>query len=373
MHSVTFYNVGDADTCLIETTSSKMILFDFADYHDATNPDEKRVALATALRDKLGSAGRTAFDVVAFTHADDDHIHGASRFFSLTHAHAYQGEGRIGIGELWVPAAFIVESSDALCAEARIIQAEAQHRLVRGVGIRVFSRPAALRGWLADCGVALEDRVALVSDAGQVVPTFSLATDEIEFFPHSPWATQIGPDLIVDRNRSALVLQVTFAASGSYTRLLMTADVTYEVLAQMTSVTRAHGNDERLKWDVVKVPHHCSRYSVGAIDSSGTLIADDSVDWLFSQGNQRGILVSSSRPFPANDYDVQPPHRDAAAFYRRKAVAIGSGRFIATMAHPLSSRPTPLVVTIDAFGAKPNLPDTGGSATIVSMPAPRAG
>ena len=74
----------------------------------------------------LESADKSDFDVTAFTHLDDDHVCGASDFFYLEHAEKYRVNGRPKIGELWVPAAALVE--EGLEGDARIIRSEARYR-----------------------------------------------------------------------------------------------------------------------------------------------------------------------------------------------------------------------------------------------------
>ncbi len=66
--------------------------------------DLRRCDLPKELRDELDDADRDHFDVVAFTHLDEDHYKGASDFFWLEYAKKYQGDGRIKIDTLWVPA-----------------------------------------------------------------------------------------------------------------------------------------------------------------------------------------------------------------------------------------------------------------------------
>jgi hypothetical protein len=112
-------------------------------------------------------------------------ISGSSDFFYLEHAAKYQTSGRIKIRELWVPAAAIIEEG---CEdEDRIIRAEARYRLKMGKGIRVFSRPDKLKEWFENEGLTLESRAHLITDAGQLIPGFSLASDQVEFFVHSPF------------------------------------------------------------------------------------------------------------------------------------------------------------------------------------------
>ena len=68
------------------------------------------------LRSYLKKQGRDNFDIVAFSHADQDHIQGSDEFFWFEHAPEYQGDDRIKIKELWVPAALIIEGANRMPA-----------------------------------------------------------------------------------------------------------------------------------------------------------------------------------------------------------------------------------------------------------------
>src|SRR5260370_1897243 len=109
MPKMTIFPIGNADCCLIDLTNGQKLLFDYAHCRNANDSEDHRIDLAAALRSDLKNSGRHQFDVVAFTHADDDHVHGASEFFYLKHAQKYQGPDRITINQLCVPAAMIVE------------------------------------------------------------------------------------------------------------------------------------------------------------------------------------------------------------------------------------------------------------------------
>src|SRR6266567_4479709 len=129
-HRLTFFPLGNADCCRMDLDGGRQILLDYAAVRDLKDPDDLRCDLAKSLRDELQSRKRNYYDVVAFTHLDDDHVHGSSEFFHLEHAQKYQGAGRIKISELWVPAAAIIEEG---CEdESRIIRQEARHRLKLG-------------------------------------------------------------------------------------------------------------------------------------------------------------------------------------------------------------------------------------------------
>src|SRR5438046_10306128 len=100
MHKVTFYPLGNADSYLIELERGKKLLFDYANTRDPENESDRRIDLSAELRTTLEAASRNDLDVVAFTHGDDDHIHGSTEFFYLEHAEKYRSDDRIRIGEL---------------------------------------------------------------------------------------------------------------------------------------------------------------------------------------------------------------------------------------------------------------------------------
>ena len=263
MHKVTFFPLGNADSCRIDSEAGKKILFDYASTRCADDEYDVRIDLPVELRADLKQAKRNDYDVVAFTHLDKDHICGSSDFFYLEHAAKYQTSGRIKIRELWVPAAAIIEEG---CEdEDRIIRAEARYRLKMGKGIRVFSRPDKLKEWFENEGLTLESRAHLITDAGQLIPGFSLASDQIEFFVHSPFATRMNGDGdgLVDRNIDSLVVQATFVSDGVFTRLFLGSDLDHEAFGEIVRITRAKKRDERLANDVTKICHHCSYTALG--------------------------------------------------------------------------------------------------------------
>lgn len=377
MHKLTFYPLGNADCCLIDLDSGSKILFDYANTRDPEDEDDLRCDLPELIREQLDSADRDYFDVVAFTHLDEDHYKGATEFFWLDHAKKYQAEDRIKINTLWVPAAVITETSlDE--HEARVLQKEARHRFKEGTGIRVFSRPDRLREWCEQNGVDLNDRLHLVTDAGNLAPEFRLEENGAEFFVHSPFAKRLNDDEVEDRNDDALVMQITFSIEDVQTRVLFLTDVTHEVISDIVEVTRDKKNrPERLAWEVAKLPHHCSYLSVGPEKGEDKTQPVEEVGWLWEdQGQEHGIIVSTSKPIPLEgsdeDEDSNPPHRQAANYYRAVLENL-DGEFAVTMEHPKTSDPKPLVIEIGA--SKATLKKTAVTASLAATTSstPRAG
>ena len=365
--TLTFYPLGNADCCLVRLADDRVLVMDFA----ATRGDEAndpRIDLPKALREDIGD--RNDVDVLAISHLDEDHYKRVSEIFFMEHAVKYQDTERIKIGELWVPAAVIVEKGpDA--EEARIIQAEARYRMKEGKGIRVFSRPKSLEAWLNGQGLKLRDRAHLITDAGRLVPGFSFASGGVEIFVHSPFAQAAADGTVIMRNSTSLALHATFEVNTRQTRVFFGADLDHEDLAGVVTATKAHGNEERLECDVVKLPHHCSYLSLGP--EKGTHVTDpvSEVAWFYeSQGHSGTILVSCSDPIPLDDTS-DPPHRQAAKYYEQVVRQL-QGEFVVTMEHPKKSAPERLIIEIKGSGAS-LLKKTMVGAPLVSRPAPRAG
>lgn len=377
-HKLTAFPIGNADTTRIDLANGKKLLFDFADMrHGNTDEADKRIDLPTTLREDLKAANRTYFDVVAFTHLDNDHLKGSSSFFHLDHAQKYQGADRITIREMWVPAAALLE--DECDDEARIIQAEARYRLRQNKGIRVFSFPGKLEDWLRKQSINPADRAHLITDAGKLIPGFSLSTDGVEFFVHSPLASRSQEGELIERNSDALTVQATFEVNGRKSRVHLFSDVPWEVLKYILRVTenRAKKDDsryDRLRWDAVHIAHHGSYKSLALEKGDDITDPEPEIIRLFEEyGEHLGVLICPSRLVPTDDEDVQPPHRQAVAYYKSVA-KLKSGKFIITMGHPTASAPKPVVLQIDRFGITVVQQSNVGSAAVIgSQIPPRAG
>ena len=371
-----YYPVGNADTTLIELPDGRLVLIDFADYGNPSDSEDKRIELSQALRDRLDELDRTDIDAVAFTHLDDDHTHNSSTFFWFNHASKYQDDDRIKIKELWVPAAAVTEEGSE--GDARVIRQEARHRLVKGKGIRVFSRPERLKDFLKENDLSIEDRSSLITDAGTTIPGYSVDGPECcEFFVHSPFAWRLDENTVEDRNGDLFAFQLRFLIEGTETRALFFSDSDHETLSEIVQITRYHKRESRLQWDIAKSPHHCSYLSLSDEKGTDKTKPVDDVAWLWEEQGQNGAtIISSCKPIPEKgtkgDKDVQPPHRQAANYYRGVADKLDGEGMVVTMEHPTQSSPKPIHFEIGSSGLTLLKAVARGAAAIVSTPA-RAG
>ncbi len=350
---VHFFPLGNADTLRIDLADRRKILVDYADMRSADDEDDLRCDLPTELRRDLSKTGRDYYDAVCITHIDNDHCKGFGEFFWLEHAKAYQDDDRIRITELWVPAAAVMEEN--LKDDARLIRAEARHRLKEGKGVLIFSRPERLKQWMEANDIDYESRKHLIVDAGRLVPGYTKeGAAQAEFFVHCPFGWRLDDTTVIDRNEASIVMQATFREGNRDSYLLLGSDADHETISDIVQVTRAHSNEHRLLWDLMKLFHHCSYLALGPERGTDETKAVPEVKWLFeTQGRDDGTIVSPSWPIPAKgseeDKDVQPPHRQAANHHRRVVEQL-DGQFTVTMEEPSKTKPRSFGYEITAFG-----------------------
>lgn len=380
-HQIVFYPVGNGDTSQVVLGQGRRVLFDFCHRKKADNVETPEIDLKKRLKDELDTAGRDYFDVVAFTHADADHIQGSTEFFELQHATKYQGAGRIKIKQLWVPAAIAMESAanDQQSEEFVILRQEARYRLLEGKDILIFSKPQELFDWLVpklkERGEAADSRDHLFIDAGRLVPGFDLMTDGAEFFCHSPFIKHFEKGDFI-RNSAALVFNVRLLAGANTFDYLEVGDAHWEDLEDIVRITKFHKNDDRLAWDLINIPHHCSYKSLS--DEKGDTETEPKplVKELLLAGKSDSYIVSCSKPVVdvKQSYDqIQPPHIQARKSYERYLKEVDGRKFLVTMEEPNATKPEPLVFEVTAGGVSwTKMALIGAPAILTSRPS-RAG
>lgn len=380
-HKILCYPVGNGDTTQIILSNGRRILLDYCHRQNGEDRETPEIDLKGRLQEELKNARRDYFDVVAFTHADRDHIQGSTDFFELQHAEKYQGEGRINIRCLWVPAAMLLEEADRdeQSEEFCVLRQEARYRLLDGKDILVFSKPDVLTEWLEpklkERGEAPNARDHLFIDAGTIVPGLSLASDGIEFFCHSPFIKHCdGVDIV--RNSAALVFNVRFLVDNAAYDYLHVGDAEWGDLEDIVNTTRYHKNDDRLAWDLYNIPHHCSYLALS--DEKGDKETDPKllVKHLLLRGKTDAYLVSSSKPIPdlkESYQEIQPPHIQARKAYERHLKEVAGRKFLVTMEEPNTKKPEPLVFEISSGGLVWRRSTSIGATAILTSRPPRAG
>lgn len=378
MHKVKFYPVGNGDTSQIILENGKRILFDYRHVKSAEDNKGPEINLFKTLHDELEGADHDYFDVVAFTHGDKDHIENSSDFFWFEYKKEFQGDDRIKIKELWVPASLIIEnfSNDQLSTEIVYWRQEARHRLIQGSGIKVFSRPDKLKDWLETQGLTVEERQDLIVDAGTVVDTFDLESDGVEFFCHSPFIKHVdeSDDL---RNGAALIFNVRFKAGAELYDYFCVGDSDCDVLEDVITISKAKGRSDRLEWDLFSIPHHCSHHALNPEKGEKKTEPLEKVKELLLSGRDGGYMLCSSQEVEDDKaaYEQKmPPHIQAKNAYEEFLREVDGCRFIVTMEESPTDKPQPIIFNIQSTGIfLEAIITTTGAAALTSKPALRAG
>lgn len=370
--------MGNGDTSQIILENEKRLLFDYRHIKKTQEGNGPEINLKDRLKDELKKAKKDAFDVVAFTHGDKDHIENSTEFFELLHAEKYQGEGRIKINELWVPAAMILETAtnEEQSDEFVIWRQEARHRFKEGKGIRVFSKPEKLKDWLEENRLSLDSRRTLITDAGQIVPGFSIENDGVEFFCHSPFIKHVDHSDEL-RNEAALIFNIRFKIENNVYDYLAIGDSRWDVLEDIVQTTKDHNRKDRLNWDIYSIPHHCSYLALNEDKGEKETSPKPLIKELLQCGKDGAYIVSSSNPIEdssAGREQKQPPHIQAKKCYEKFLGEVNGAKFLVTMEEPNKEEPKPIIFNIGKTGiTRDDKKLISAAAIITSSPSPRAG
>jgi hypothetical protein len=342
---IMFWPVGTGDSTTIVVDDNHVIQVDL---HDMAQADLDG-AVVTPVVDELAAclpkpAGRPYLAVFVLTHADQDHCRG---FADLLEA--------VTIGELWATPRLWREYEDAdavICAGARAFQEEAERRVCA-------TRAAVGRGERPASG----DRILVVgydSDreehayadlpaeylTGPGHAVMNLDGEDMsavfEAFIHAPFAD----DCAAARNETSLALQVTLKdPAGSDGRVLLLGDLAHDTITKIVTYSEEHQREDRLAWDVLLAPHHCSQH---VMYQDGEL-QQDILDAFERHAREHAVIVASSMPVPArNDPGDNPPHAKAKDRYLQ--IVDDTGHFICTQEWPGPDQPTPVVFGLGADG-----------------------
>jgi hypothetical protein len=271
----------------------------------------------------------------------------------------------------------ILESAatDEQSDEFVIWRQEARYRLKEGRGIQVFSRPDKLKCWLEYNGLTLDSRKHLITDAGRLANGFSLATDGVEFFCHSPFIKHVdeGDDL---RNPASLIFNVRFRVDWQEFDYLAIGDSEWCVLEDIVRITQYHEREDRLRWNIINIPHHCSYLALSDTKGDQETEPAPKVKELLLSGQEDAYIVSSSKPIKdtrAAYAQVQPPHIQARKCYENHLEQVGGAKFLVTMEESDPKAPTPIVFKIERSGISRDKQIKSAPAILTASPAPRAG
>ncbi|MDF3310465.1 hypothetical protein P3H15_36215 [Rhodococcus sp. T2V] len=344
-----FWPVGTGDSSTIVLDDEIVMQVDLHALAMAQDDDTPHVPVVDRLVEALPVVdGVPYLAVFALTHADMDHCLGFEDLLS-----------RVRIGELWATPRMWREFADKdapnPCPDAKAFQEESERRVAA-------TKKAIGAGKEPDSG----DRILVIgydtdhdshayselpdkylSWPGESVSTLDEhdCSDRFEAFFHAPFVD----DCAAERNETSLAMQITLTdESGVDGKMLLFGDLAHDTIMKIFNYSTAKGRSERLEWDLLLAPHHCSK-KVMYISVDGEDVLQEDVLDNFSANARHDdvVIVSSSDTFrPKDEPGMNPPHRKARDRYQEIA------ELICTMSWGDEKAPSPVVFGVDASGAR---------------------
>lgn len=316
---------GDSTTFVVRPNE---VVFQVDLRHSQKSEDEESdcAAVIDYLEEHLPRKdGKPYLSAFAITHPDKDHIQGFEELLD-----------RVTVGELWFSPRIFREHDDdpdSLGEDAQAFRDEAHRRVTAtvdaggdpGAGNRV-----RIIGWDDLLGEKHYKGFPpeFFSVPGDVVESLdgSDLTGEFRAFIHGPFKQGSDQD-VGDRNATSLAMQVVLGGDPSAGGVLLLGDHKYPVIREIFDVSKRHGNEGSLKWQVLLAPHHCSKSVMYQAEDGKEVLKRDILDDLEAQQVGDGYIVASADSIPGSNKDGDnPPHAKAKARYEE----IASGGFVCT-------------------------------------------
>ena len=127
--------------------------------------------------------------------------------------------------------------------------------------------------------------------------------------------------------------------------MLLLGDLAHDTIMKIVTYSEEHQREDRLAWDVLLAPHHCSKH---VMYQDGEL-QQDILDAFERHARDGAVIVASSMPVPArNEPGDNPPHAKAKARYLQ--IVDDAGHFVCTGEWPDADQPRPVVFGLGADG-----------------------
>jgi hypothetical protein len=352
------FRVGNGDMMLMVLDSGKRILVDIDIRADADDENTETPDVGGQLRKELedlgrDSKGRLYVDAFLLTHPDQDHIRGLKSHFHLGPPGDWsKSADKILIREQWSsPIVFRRASKDhTLCDDACDWSAEARRRVkkFREEGAQADGNRILIMG--EDVDGKTDDIGAIVVKVDSLFSTIARATDDsFEARLLAPLkADDNAEEELITKNDSSVILRVDLKVSKVVkARYLIGGDAGVAIWERLWD--RNKDRAERLEYDVLVAPHHCSWRSLSYdswSDKGEEAKVNEAARNALGQARGGALIVSSSRP--VKDDKDDPPCIRAKREYldildgpngEFKCVADGSGD-------------KPLVIEISSVGPR---------------------
>jgi beta-lactamase superfamily II metal-dependent hydrolase len=342
--SFIFWPVGNGDSTSVVISDTEVLQIDLNDKVMAEDDDNEHIPLVDELVAKLPRRnGKPYLSCFVLTHPDQDHCRGFPDLLK-----------RVVIGELWHSPHIFREYDDQqkLCEDAKIFRKEARRRAARtiqvggdpGAGdrVRVIGYSKLFEPGDHYYGFPAEFRTR----PGEAITTLDGANvaDRFHAFIHGPFKEGVADA----RNETSVAMRISVGPQQYNMSGLFLGDVSYPTLMQIFEETHNHDNDDKLWWNVLLAPHHCSKKVMYEPDGEGPeKLRQDAMNELQKPQLDVGYIVSSSSEFPVSDSPGDnPPHVKARSRYQE----IVNNDFLCTAEYSTAENVRPIIFTVTQNG-----------------------
>jgi hypothetical protein len=313
------FPVGNGDMALLTLESGRKILIDINIREAADDEDDETPDVAGLLRDRLerDTEDRLYVDAFLLSHPDEDHCRGLDRHFHLGKPEDWkEKDNKIIIREMWSSPIIFRRKQDVdgkLCKEADLWWAEARRRVNLykaaknkssiGDGDRIQVLGEDRDGKTDDiAGIVVKVDTEIVKICGGVDNTFKawLLTPHI--------LSKEEEEKLSGKNHSSTVVRFSIKGDdkNDAARFLTGGDAEVENWERVWK--RNKDRKDRLSYDIMFAPHHCSWHSL-SYDSwskkkEEAKVSPDARSAL-SQTRDKAFIVASSNEIKDDDND--PP------------------------------------------------------------------
>lgn len=356
---ITFFPVGNGGMTLIRLNDpfKTTILIDI-NIRDTSSSEDDICDVAQELRDRLpiDSKKRPYVDAFILTHHDDDHILGLKEHFHLDSLEDYKEpkddeNPKIVIRELWSTPRFWKQASAnySLSDDAREFNKEMRRR-VKLFEDNQYIQPEGERAIIVgkDPDGKTDGIDLIIREIGTAFSKINERNISAKFegFILGPLEQQDGEqdEDFDEKNRQSIILQVTVKEGQYNHKIQMAGDAECLVWETLWGL---YNNSDRLEYDLLSTPHHCSWHSLSYDSQSeddDPQVCEDAKSAL-SQTKSSARIVAQCKAIKSNDDD--PPSKAAKDEY---LTIVPESCFYCTDEYPKEKNPEPIEFNLTSNG-----------------------
>ncbi len=311
------FRVDNGDMTLLEFESGRRVLVDINIREDADDENDDTPDVAKQLRNRLDrdDKGRLFVDAFLQTHPDADHIRGLKKHFHLDDPSTWsKADDKIIIREMWSsPIVFrranAKDEDHVLCDDAEAWRDEARRRVKKfrtdgslGDGSRIVILGEDVDGKTDDLGAIL----VKVDEVFSKICGTNDSSFEARLLAPMPAEDDAEEDVLTKNNSSVIIRIDVKLSKVTKARYLIGGDAEVAIWDRIWE--RNKNRPERLEYDVLIAPHHCSWHSLSydSWSKMGEKVkVSEPARKALGQALSGALIVASSKPIKDDEND--PP------------------------------------------------------------------